>query len=278
MNESARQILGSLGMDERNHRALPLLPLVQVAWADGEIQSSEAELMMRLARDSYQLCPDGILMLQNWLRFRPSSDYVERGQRALVTLAHGDQEVFDKGVLDDVLCLCLDVAKAAGGYFGYHTISVEETKAIQRIADSLGVEANKHWVLPRDPTFIPVDADHLAHGPEVEVAVLAPKLEDPLAYAIFGDFTGNEQMATLGPNSAVRIGRAEGSGVQITFDPAVSRMHCELVAEGDDVYLVDLDSTCGTFVNGQRIAKRRLLGRERVQVGRTEFFIRLRES
>lgn len=56
----------------------------------------------------------------------------------------------------------------------------------------------------------------------------------------------------------INIGR--GSKNQIVIrDDEVSREHCRLVRVGDDFEVVDLNSSNGTFINGQRVTTARLL-------------------
>jgi pSer/pThr/pTyr-binding forkhead associated (FHA) protein len=54
------------------------------------------------------------------------------------------------------------------------------------------------------------------------------------------------------------IGRGSKNGV-IIRDNEVSREHCRLVRVGDDYEVYDLDSSNGTFVNGQRVIGGRML-------------------
>ncbi len=49
-----------------------------------------------------------------------------------------------------------------------------------------------------------------------------------------------------------RIGRSSELGLYLPY-PAVSKSHAEIIAAGDKLFLSDLDSTNGTFVNGHRI-------------------------
>ena len=56
----------------------------------------------------------------------------------------------------------------------------------------------------------------------------------------------------------IAIGREAGSDVYIN-DVEVSRQHARLVSQFGDYNLEDLDSTNGTFVNGQRISAERPL-------------------
>ena len=70
---------------------------------------------------------------------------------------------------------------------------------------------------------------------------------------------------------AVRtVGRA--TGADFIVDAAlVSRVHCRLtVLPSGDLEVKDLDSTNGTFVNGQRVQTSRLASGDRLQVGRME--------
>lgn len=69
--------------------------------------------------------------------------------------------------------------------------------------------------------------------------------------------------------SATVIGREEGD-VVIDWDTAASRRHACVHVEGGDVWIEDLGSTNGTFVNGHRIGGKVLLNRgDVVTVGQT---------
>ena len=48
------------------------------------------------------------------------------------------------------------------------------------------------------------------------------------------------------------IGRVEDNTFQIA-DPSVSSHHCEVLVRGKDVVVKDLNSTNGTFINGERV-------------------------
>jgi hypothetical protein len=65
-----------------------------------------------------------------------------------------------------------------------------------------------------------------------------------------------------------RIGRGSESDLRID-DPGISRNHAELRRSGGDVTLVDLGSTNGVVVDGQRVDQARLRDGSRVQLGST---------
>ena len=50
------------------------------------------------------------------------------------------------------------------------------------------------------------------------------------------------------------IGRVEDNTFQIA-EPSVSSHHCEILLRGGDVVVRDLNSTNGTFINGEKVAE-----------------------
>lgn len=78
------------------------------------------------------------------------------------------------------------------------------------------------------------------------------------------------------PGNVRTIGRA--TGADFIVDAAlVSRVHCRVTAlPGGELEIRDLESTNGTYVNGERIETARLAPGDRLQVGRVEL-IAMRE-
>jgi pSer/pThr/pTyr-binding forkhead associated (FHA) protein len=79
-----------------------------------------------------------------------------------------------------------------------------------------------------------------------------------------------EQTFRILPGVARTIGRS--TGADFILDAAlVSRVHCQLLALRDgELELRDLESTNGTYVNGERVERARLVSGDRVRVGRVE--------
>ena len=72
------------------------------------------------------------------------------------------------------------------------------------------------------------------------------------------------------PGVARTIGRSTGADF-IPDAALVSRVHCQLLALGDgELEVRDLESTNGTYVNGNRVERARLAPGDKVQVGRVE--------
>jgi hypothetical protein len=68
---------------------------------------------------------------------------------------------------------------------------------------------------------------------------------------------------------SVVLGRSRESDVRVD-DPNVSRRHAEIRQEGATYWLVDLDSTNGTEVNGRRVSRAKLADGDTIVLGGTE--------
>ncbi|HSO38338.1 MAG TPA: sigma 54-interacting transcriptional regulator, partial [Labilithrix sp.] len=70
----------------------------------------------------------------------------------------------------------------------------------------------------------------------------------------------------------VLLGSAPGSGIVIG-DPTVSRLHAELEARHDGLWVRDLGSRNGTFVDGLQVTGARVPDRGKVRLGSTELVV-----
>ena len=257
------KLLATLGVDDLSFKALPLLPLVHVAWADGSIQGEERELIADTARTKWTLGPEAQRVLDNWLAYPPSETYLKRGRSALVALAlrDGDMELQDE-VLSDVAQLAKQVAKAAGGLFGLGAVSHQEAAALGELATALKIKDGTAWQEavtrelksepPRQRVLIKFNTDTLDLGqmPGVLVSPSDPDTQIPV-------------------EGTMTIGYAETCDV-VVDDPRVSPVHAELRAVKGRFYVKDLSPPeRGVRVDGERIVERRLLGGEALRFGDT---------
>jgi pSer/pThr/pTyr-binding forkhead associated (FHA) protein len=65
------------------------------------------------------------------------------------------------------------------------------------------------------------------------------------------------------------IGRVEDNLFQIA-EPSVSSHHCEVLLRGSDVVIKDLNSTNGTFINGEQITESVLKPGQTLRLGQVE--------
>ena len=143
--EKIVQCLQYLGIDGSNHRILCILPMVEVAWADGLIQEAERTLILGVVEDYGLVDSDARRLIEGWLVNRPSEEYFRRGRlllRLLLEQQLGRKLMLPLQTPEAVLAHCLHVADAAGGYFGGRIgrVSPEEKVAIASVAKALRVE------------------------------------------------------------------------------------------------------------------------------------------
>lgn len=135
--------LAKLGIDQQSHRALALLPLVQVAWADGRIQRAERAIILRVAKENGYLEGNAAELLETWLKKRPTETYFDRARTLLIALARLPDTGFEGSLtittLTDLVDLCEELARAAGGLFGIFPMDVREKAAIKEICDAIAL-------------------------------------------------------------------------------------------------------------------------------------------
>jgi pSer/pThr/pTyr-binding forkhead associated (FHA) protein len=74
------------------------------------------------------------------------------------------------------------------------------------------------------------------------------------------------------PGSIKTVGRA--ARADFIVDAAlVSRLHCRLTAGATELEVVDLESTNGTFVNGERADRATLIHGDRLGIGRVDLMV-----
>jgi tellurite resistance protein len=254
--------LHGLGIHETDHRLLLLLPLIQVAWADGEVQDAERTAVLSVAHDKGWMGANSRPTLEAWLRFRPSAGYFRKANDILRGLAaREDGRLAPQSLLD----LCQTVAEAAGGFFGIRSVDAEERAVLTALADALRVQpgtidlrdapADADW---SDPDITEVSGFVVAaHPPPVQDAEAGPALR----------VSGFPTLDLRLNQPAVTVGRQAPCELQLRGDPLVSRRHCEVHLSDGQWVVTDSGSTHGTYVDGERILSRPLFGDEVIQIG-----------
>jgi pSer/pThr/pTyr-binding forkhead associated (FHA) protein len=73
-----------------------------------------------------------------------------------------------------------------------------------------------------------------------------------------------------------RLGRNPSNDFSIT-EPSISSFHCEIRVSEQGLFIVDLESTNGTFIDGQMIKEGTLLPGQSLRLGSIEFRVDARE-
>lgn len=271
--DAVRRELMWLGVDADTFRAIALLPLVHVAWADGAIQEAERSVISTVAVDRFGLSPPARALLDQWLTHRPSDAYMARARRALFALGRLPQVPSGPGTRDDVLDLCQRVAEAAGGLFGFRAVQAEERAALAAIADAMSHLRGWDGMFEDDDdeTQVTSRADLLAAVnnttpiPVSPVSASATLTGTVLDIEIVRRFTDE-----------LTIGRARDNGLQLAHDPLASRHHAVIRRKPTGWVVDDLGSANGVFVHGERTLSRPLFGGEQLVIGSETFRFTLR--
>ena len=132
------QELQALGFTPDTVNLLPLVPIVQMAWAEGGITKPERELIVRLAKNrGIEPGSAADAQLTAWLNHRPSEDVFARATRLIrAMLDAGSEQTADLNA-DDLVKYCEEIASASGGILGIGRISAEERALLTSLAADL---------------------------------------------------------------------------------------------------------------------------------------------
>lgn len=132
------QELEALGFTPETVVLLPLVPLVQMAWAEGGVSDAERKLILQLARTRGIDEGSGAdRQLAAWLSSRPAPQVFTSASRLIRAML--DAPAGGTGALtaDDLVKQCEAIAAASGGMFGINRVSSEERALLSTIARDL---------------------------------------------------------------------------------------------------------------------------------------------
>ncbi len=126
------------GYDRHTVQILHLVPILQIAWVDGEISKAEREEILRLAeaRGVVEGSPAHVRLL-SWLDAPPSSEFFERTMTILARLIEALPEEREVALQGEIMTSALKVASASGGFLGLGSkVSAAEKALLAHFAES----------------------------------------------------------------------------------------------------------------------------------------------
>jgi hypothetical protein len=132
------QELENLGFTPATVGLLPLVPVIQVAWAEGGVSSAERELIVRLARSrGIAEGSAGDAQLAAWMATRPPEATFARARRLIRAMLDSGTARADELNESDLVKYCEQIASASGGILGIGRVSAEERALLSSIAADL---------------------------------------------------------------------------------------------------------------------------------------------
>lgn len=138
--ERVLQHLVAAGVRAETLAAVSLLPMVEVAWCDGNVSPEERDAVLNAAVKQ-GLAPDSgsYALLKQWLQNRPDSHVVGAWKEYVQELAHVMPAESVAEMRKQLIDRCKNVAAAAGGFLGLSTVSRVEQATIEEFEKAFRV-------------------------------------------------------------------------------------------------------------------------------------------
>lgn len=132
------QQLQNLGFTPETIGLLPLVPVVQMAWVDGNVTDAERSAIIKIARTrGIAEGSAAFHQLTAWLADRPAPGVFESATRLIRAMIDAPAQDAPKVSPDDLVAYCETIAAASGGLLGINKISSEERALLTSLAGEL---------------------------------------------------------------------------------------------------------------------------------------------
>jgi hypothetical protein len=132
------QELQTLGFTPDTIALLPLVPLLQVAWAEGGVDAQERALIVQVARA--RGIADGSsadAQLSRWMTEEPPAAVFAGAARLVSAMLDAPGSAAQGLTRNDLVDYCEKVAAASGGFLGLKKISSEERALLTSLSQTL---------------------------------------------------------------------------------------------------------------------------------------------
>ena len=128
--------LAELGFTLETVKLLPLIPVLEMAWAEGGVTAPERKMVLDVARArGIEEGSAADHQLLEWLERRPEESVFRRAGRLINALFASEARI--DLTPDDLLKYCEAIADASGGLFGIRRVSADERVTLERIANEI---------------------------------------------------------------------------------------------------------------------------------------------
>jgi hypothetical protein len=132
------QDLQELGYTAETISLLHLVPLLQMAWAEGNVSMRERDLIIEAARArGIESGSAADQQLAGWLAKRPSEELFTTTLRAIRAMLESRPEAERQAGAKDLLSYLTSIATASGGVLGFGAVNDEERAVLARVTQEL---------------------------------------------------------------------------------------------------------------------------------------------
>ena len=134
-DEAVLRHLVALNIGADTLTALTMVPLVQVAWADGDVDEKERAAILKAAEEvGVEKGSHSADLLNEWLKFKPDREVLEAWKEYVGALSEALPTEESEKLRAALLTLSRAVAQASGGVLGFGS---KVSKAEQAVLDEL---------------------------------------------------------------------------------------------------------------------------------------------
>jgi len=135
INDQVLADLVHVGVRAETLAAVGLVPLVEVAWCDGAVESEERDAVLNAAVKQGVLADSpSHALLKQWLEERPDPKVIAAWRDYVRALAHTLPKESVANMRDTFMDRVNQVAAAAGGFLGIATVSQKERAKIEDLS------------------------------------------------------------------------------------------------------------------------------------------------
>lgn len=143
--------LQELGYTAETINLLHLVPLVQMAWAEGHVSMRERDLIIEAARArGIEAGTPADTQLASWLTSRPSEALFTTTLRAIGAMLASRPEAEREASRKDLMSYLTSIASASGGVLGFGAVNDQERAVLERVTAELAKAHDAAGVLPGD--------------------------------------------------------------------------------------------------------------------------------
>jgi len=134
-DEAVLKKLVALNIHAETVASLAMAPLVEVAWADGEIDKQERDALLKATASGQMFSRIDRSLLEQWLTHKPKPELLAAWEQYTRELCKILSEPERRALQQQIMSRAEAVAEAAGGFLGLTSkISADERVVLERMA------------------------------------------------------------------------------------------------------------------------------------------------
>lgn len=148
-NEAVLQKLVDLDIRPELLTTLLVIPLIEIAWSDGELHEKERQVLLESVQKAgmrnRQVDPE---ILKAWIKKRPTPELFEAWEHYVQALSSQLSDEERLALKEDMMSDARKIAESAGGFLGFGTVSDAEQKMLDKLASAFNAKQVNNEEVP----------------------------------------------------------------------------------------------------------------------------------